>query len=398
MSDEQLLRERLNEVAVPPMDLVMDQVVAEGVRKVRRRRTATVSAAAVVSLGLLVAVPALTPDDRNTGVQLPAAPSTPSAVPPALTCKTTGVLEKPKNVGDPVVVSTDPTGRYVVGHGSKGQDFIPLFWADGKVHRVSYPEDSAELIDVNSSGVAVGRGSDGGSGPDTFFRYADGKITELQTPPGHWNTLGWPQINTAGEVLATVQPKENIEGRGAVILLWPAGSAKPERLPLPTNADSDIIADNGTIAGVLRNRAGKKGYETEGMQSLPQGTAEDGTLAYVWDRTGKGRQLETPAGYSSAGYSISSDGAWVTGGLWDDAPGAARDPETGLWNVATGKLVAKVDNDDVGNNVSPGGLVLTQGGAVYDKGKRVTFAKDVGIGAMTDTNGFVDQKLRTWQC
>ncbi|HWS31965.1 MAG TPA: hypothetical protein VN408_04395 [Actinoplanes sp.] len=402
MTDEQLLRERLNAVVVPPMELVMDRVVEEGGRAARRRRTVTVSAAAVVSLGLLAAVPALMPGARNDGGLSPAGRNTPTAAlsvaPTALTCTRTGVLEKPGNAGEITVAATDPTGRYVVGNGTKGQNFVPYFWADGKVHRVAYPEASGEMIDVNSSGVAVGRGSDGGGGTDTFFRYADGRITELQMPPGDWTTHGWPQINTAGEVLATVQPKESSEGRGAVILLWPGGSAKPEKLPLPSNATSDSIADDGTVVGVLRNRAGRDGYDTKNMQSLPAGTAPDGTLAYVWDRAGKGRQLETPAGYSSAGYSISIDGAWATGGLWNNAPGSAQEPESALWNVASGKLVAKVANTDVGMAVSTGGLFLDQKGVVFDGGEPVAFAEDSRIGAMTDTNQFIDQRLRIWQC
>lgn len=403
MNDEQLLRDRLNEVVVPPLELGMDRVVAGGVRKLRRRRAATVTAAAVLSAGVLAAVPALLPGDRNTGNPAPAdrgpATTAPSPTPAALSCEVTGELEKPANAGDLTIDATDPTGRYVVGNGSSGQNFIPFYWADGKVQRVPYPEASAEMIDVNSAGVALGRGSDGGAGTDTFFRYAAGELTELKMPSGEWTTLGWPQLNSAGEVLATVEPKGNYEGRGAVVLLWAGDSTEAEQLPLPSNADSDIIADNGTIAGVLRNRAGQQGYDTERMQALPAGTADDGTLAYVWDRTGKGRALETPSGYSSAAYSISSDGAWATGGLWNDDPDAGGDPETGLWNVATGELVTKLANNEVGHAVNINGLVRTLGGALYHDGEQLVLdTRDTKAGAVTDTNRVIDQKLRTWQC
>ncbi|GAA1618138.1 hypothetical protein [Actinoplanes couchii] len=404
MNDEQLLRDRLNEVVVPPMGSILDRAVADGERRVRRRRTVTASAAAVVSLGLLVGVPTLLPGDRDPGGASPVnrdipVAAAPSTAPAGLTCRTAGALEKPKNAEDVVVAATDPTGRYAVGNGSKGQDFVPFLWTDGKPERVPYPEASGEMIDVNSAGVAVGRGSDGGSGPDTFFRYADRKIVELRMPAGEWTTHGWPQINTAGDVLATIQPQGSSEGRGAYIVLWPAGSVEPRKLPLPSNATSDIVSDNGIVAGVLRNREGREGYDTEDMQSLPEGTAEDGTLAYVWDLAGKGRRLETPAGWSSAGYGISSDGAWVTGGLWNDAPGDPRSPETGLWNVGTGKLVAKIAISDIGSAVSTAGQVLTQAGGVYGTdGERIAVDGDTLIRGMTDTNRFIDEKLRIWQC
>jgi hypothetical protein len=382
VNDEQLLRERLGEIDVPPMGLGMDQVVAAGFRRVRRRRIATVAGTAALTLAVLAVTPALLPADREPDGKVPAGPVLATKAPSmeaAPSCTPALKLPVPKGAGPIDLVAVDPTGRHIVGNGSKGQDFVPFAWNDGKVDRIKPFAASVEMFDVNSSGTALGRASDGKGGLETFFRYRHGKVTPLSMPAGRWQTNGWPQINTAGDIIATAQPADSSAGRGAVILLWPAGKTTPEKLPLPKDAAADDLADNGTIVGILRDRS------------------NDTSVAYVWDRTGRGRALETPPGVSSGAYAISRNGAWATGGLWPEH----QDPSAALWNVATGKLVARFGQQPA-QRINSDGLVITMDGALFRDGKPVTLVSGAtsqpGVTAVADTGLVTGTTAHNYQC
>ena len=380
MNDEQLLRERLGEVDVPPLGLGMDQVLAAGFRRVRRRRIAMVTGTAALTLAVLAVTPALLPKDRGSDGTVQAAPvlATKPSAEVAPSCTPALTLPVPKGAGVIDLTAVDPTGRHIVGNGSKGQDFVPFAWNDGKVDRIQQFAKSVEMFDVNSSGTALGRANDGGGGLETFFRYRNGTVTPLSMPAGQWQTNGWPQINTAGDIIATAQPADSLEGKGAVILLWPAGKTTPEKLPLPKDAAAHDVADNGTIAGILRDRS------------------KDTSVAYVWDRTGKGRALETPAGVSSGAYAISSNGAWATGGLWPEH----QDPLAALWNVATGQLVTQFGQAP-GHRINSDGLFSTMDGVLVRDGKPVTLvagATQPGVTAIADTGLVTGTTSHNYQC
>jgi len=381
VNDEQLLRERLGEVDVPPLGLGMDQVLASGFRRVRRRRIAAVAGTAALTLAVLAATPALLPTDREPDGKAQVGPVLATKAPStgvAPSCTPALKLPVPKGAGPIDLAAVDPTGRHIVGNGSKGQNFVPFAWNDGKIDRIQQFDKSVEMFDVNSSGTALGRANDGNGGLETFFRYRKGKVTPLSLPAGRWQTNGWPQINTAGDIIATAQPADSYEGKGAVILLWPAGKTTPQKLPLPKDAAAHDLSDNGTIAGILRDR--------------PQDTS----LAYVWDRTGQGRALETPAGVSSGAYAISSDGAWATGGLWPEH----QDPSAALWNVATGKLVAQFGQAP-GHRINADGLVITMDGELFRDGKPVTLvsgASQPRVTAVADTGLVTGTTSRNFQC
>jgi hypothetical protein len=381
VNDEQLLRERLGEVDVPPLGLGMDQVLAAGFRRVRRRRIATVAGTAALTLAVLAVTPLLLPKDREPDGTVSAGPALatkPPSTVAAPSCTPALTLPVPKGAGPVDLVAVDPTGRHIVGNGSKGQDFVPFAWNDGEVDRIQQFDASVEMFDVNSSGTALGRANDGGGGLETFFRYRHGTMTALSMPAGRWQTNGWPQINTAGDIIATAQPADSSGGRGAVILRWPAGKTTPEKLPLPKDAAAQDLADNGTIAGVLRDRV------------------KDTSVGYIWDRTGKGRALETPPGVSSGAYAISSNGAWATGGLWPEH----QDPSAALWDVTTGKLVARF-GEAPGHRINSDGLVSTMDGVLFRDGQPVTLvagATQPGVTAIADTGLVTSTTTHNYQC
>ena len=360
----------------------MDQVLAAGFRRVRRRRIATVAGTAALTLAVLAVTPALLPANRAPDGKAQVAPVLATKAPSsgaAPSCTPALALPVPKGAGPIDLVDVDPTGRHIVGNGSKGQDFVPFAWNDGKVDRIQPFAASVEMFDVNSSGTALGRASGDEGGLETFFRYRNGKVTPLSMPAGRWQTNGWPQINTAGDIIATAQPADSLEGRGAVILLWSAGNTTPEKLPLPKDAAAHDLADNGVIAGVLRDRP------------------KDTSVAYVWDRAGKGRALETPPGVSSAAYAISSNGAWATGGLWPKD----QDALAALWNVATGKLVAQFGQQP-GHRINSDGLVVTMDGALFRDGKPVTLVSGAttqpGVTGVADTGLVTGTTSDNYQC
>src|SRR4051812_4514429 len=98
----------------------MDQVLAAGFRRVRRRRIATVAGTAALTLAVLAVTPALLPaarePDGKVGPVL--ATKAPSAE-VAPSCTSAFTLPVPKGAGPIDLVDVDPTGRHIVGNGSK---------------------------------------------------------------------------------------------------------------------------------------------------------------------------------------------------------------------------------------------------------------------------------------
>lgn len=156
---------------------------------------------------------------RGTGVaaspRRACRPSTTSASPtgPAGPCQTTE-LPVPSGMKDRKAVAVDPTGKYVGGTSTVGQDFRPILWTDGQSQALPVPGRSFQLTAVNASGVVVGLLGNTMSGEGYVFRYETGAYTRLHTPPGSWRPYLWPRINEAGGVI-NVEPRGNSEGEGS---------------------------------------------------------------------------------------------------------------------------------------------------------------------------------------
>jgi hypothetical protein len=373
MNDEQDLRDRLRAVEVPPTQVRVDELVPAGRKRAFRRRTAQALGALVLATGVLLAVPAIVTRVGAAPAVAPVAAS--KAAPtagasravPAVTCKVVTTLKAPSGVHDAGVVSVDPSGRYIIGNGSVGQDFRPVLWTDGVPRALPVPATSVQTSDVNSSGTVVGLYSNGRE--DSVFKYENGTFTPLRLPAGKWHPYPYPRINTAGDILINVEPSGNSGGKGSKVLMWRAASTSAVELPLPKGANGMDLNDDGTIVGAIY----KNGVATFG---------------YAWTQQGKGTKLAVPAGKASAAYGVQGD--WVTGGLWE--PGSAA-----LWNLRTGTVVDL--GGSAADQVNGQGWVVVDGTVRRSDGVVVKLAggKAGPAKAISDT-GLVVGGLNAWQC
>ncbi|GID26873.1 hypothetical protein [Paractinoplanes brasiliensis] len=339
-NDEQQLRERLEAMTAPTSRLEAETLLQAGRRRSFRRRSWQAASGVALATGLVVAVPiALRTPDAPDPVIVADKPTQSAAA--KVKCRSTP-LPVPKGAKEATAEGVDPTGRYIIGHDSKGQDFLPILWTDGVPQRLPQVEDSVQLTTVNASGVVAGLATS--DNEEYAFRYENGQYTRLKTPPGQWTIYPWPTMNAAGDIVINAEPKGNSGGKDSIALYWKAGTTEAVTLPLPTEANVYDITDDGLIVG------GK----------YVKGEARE---AYAWDLSGKGTKLDTPSGTKSVAYAVEGD--WATGGLWR----GDEDAKVGLWNVRTGKRTA-VDGSGPGDAVNRDSWVVAAG-AAYRDGKRL---------------------------
>lgn len=406
MNEEQELRARLEAVDVPPSRLEVEALVRAGRRRVFRHRsfqgaggvalaTAVLLAAPSILTGAGGAQPAAGPADPSAASgpaagpatrPAPTAPATPGGAGRAPTAPGTGCpvteLPVPPGMTDVAVSAVDPTGRYVVGNSTVGQNFRPLLWTDGQPKALPVTAESVQATAVNPAGVVVGLVQDGPV--EYVFRYENGRYTRLRTPAGNWHVYPSPAINEAGDIVINAEPSGNSGGEGSIVLLWPAGSTAAQKLPLPPGANAYAVTDDGTIVGAMYR----------------DGAA---VAAYAWDQRGKGRKLMVPAGAKAAAYA--ARGGWATGGLWPSQTAARWDLRTGRvdelktagpgdavnaagWVVAHGSLVSA--DGPVGLDVPSGQRAVAV--AVSDTGLVVGQARS------DDDAGWRNLGPRAWRC
>ncbi|WP_433301574.1 hypothetical protein ACQP2F_06475 [Actinoplanes sp. CA-030573] len=397
VDEERELRARLESAYVPPTRLEVGALLLDGRRRQKRRRAVL---GAAVAMALLVTVPSILLREAResapvVGVVVKPSPSAPASAAPPAACPVR-TLPVPAGMKNVTPTGIDPTGRFIVGNGTVGQNFHPVLWTDGKPQALPMVGQSVELDAVNSSGVVAGLVANGTS--EYAFRWQNGKYTRLRTPPGSWHVYPWPRINTAGDVVMMAEPSANIEGKGAIAVLWKAGSTKATKLPLPKNAGISDIDDAGRIVG--------------DVDSDNDGSAD---LAYVWDQQGHGTKLKQAAGQQSAARAIRGD--WVTGGFWP-RQAAVR------WNLRTGEMkeFATPENADLppaldgvgpGEMVNAKGWVVASGYVLRDDGpavltvpkgltaKAAAVSDDgvvVGIAQNDAHDATANQGPRLWQC
>jgi hypothetical protein len=393
--DERELTDRLRTMSVPASRLEVATLVHTGRRRVVRRRTWRAALGAAVAVGVLVAVPSLLGRAERRAIVVDTAPSisatpaatvTPSQAPAARRCAMTA-LPVPSGLKDVQVAGVDPTGRYIVGNATRGDNWKPVLWTGGKAQALPVLGPAMQLTGVNAHGVVVGLI---GIGNELTFRYQDGKYTRLKMPAGSWHTYPQPAINTAGDIVVNAEPAGNSGGEGSIVLLWAAGTTVAKKVPLPVGANVMAILDDGTLVGALYRKG-------------------EAIAAYTWDQQGHGTKLATPKGQTSAAYAARGD--WATGGLWP-AMSTAR------WNLRTGQLAALPDpagaavpnNLGVGEQVNANGWVVASGYAVHDGGgAELTVPKGQkgSAVAVSDDNLVVGRAVsssgsqlgpRTWRC
>jgi hypothetical protein len=349
VNEERELRDRLGTVDVPASRVGLDGLLRDGRRRVVRRRSLRAAAGAVLAVGVLVTVPSVLARP-SSGRTVGAAPSaagkgTVGEEPDPVSCKL-NMLPTPAGMKEVNATDVDPSGRYVIGNGSSGQDFRPVMWTDGKARALPQLEKSVQLTGVNSSGVVVGLASQGKE--EYAFRYANGQYTRLYPPAGNWHIYPEPEINAAGDIVMNVEPVGNSGGKDSFGIIWRDGATKAVRLPLPAGANVHDINDDGLLIGSV----------------YKDGSAQAG---YVWDQQGKGHRLDVPPGQTTAAYAVRGD--WATGGVWP-AEKPAR------WNIRTGKVA--VLETPKGADLSPALAGLGPGEAVNNLGWVVALGMVVG--------------------
>ncbi|WP_034216363.1 hypothetical protein [Actinoplanes subtropicus] len=404
--DERELRDRLRTVNVPASRLEVETLVHTGRQRVVRRRTWRAAVGAALAVGVLVALPSLLARPEKRAIVVDTAPSisakppsrtpsqapsqTPSQTPARAVCAMTA-LPVPAGLEDVQVAGVDPTGRYIVGNATRGNNWKPVLWTGGQARALAVLGPSMQLTGVNAAGVVVGQLGLGSH--EQTFRYQNGKYTRLTTPAGSWHAFPQPVINTAGDIVVNVEPSGNSGGEGSIVLFWPAGEAAARKLPLPAGANVLAILDDGTLVGAL----------------YKNGSA---IAAYTWDQQGHGTKLATPKGQTSAAYAARGD--WATGGFWP-AMSTAR------WNLRTGEfaelptppgtdLPPALTSLGAGSQVNANGWVVADGYAVHDGGAAhlpVPKGQRASAVAVADDNLVVGQALSTsgtllgprmWRC
>jgi hypothetical protein len=194
------------------------------------------------------------------------------------------------------VMGADPTGRYVIGTGVSDKDKKGwmLLWRDGAATAVEIPYPSRP-ISVNSAGVVVGGTLTYPPEMSVGWVYQDGELRAV-APPDGYQYASVAAINERGDMAGTAVREPD----SWTAVLWPAAAPdKPVTLDAPSNAVVEDIADDGTVVGGL--------YEDT---SVYMGV--NAGKPYAWSPDGRGRDLDTPAGWAGAKALRVRDG-WIHG-------------------------------------------------------------------------------------
>ncbi|GAA2594870.1 hypothetical protein GCM10010435_87360 [Winogradskya consettensis] len=379
---ENQLHERLEAVPVPPSRVDVAGLLRAGRRRTRRRRALQAAGSIALVTGVLVGVPLLTPKPAPKAAPVAVVPS--PAPSPVTTGKASCVMTKlavPKGIKDVIAEAVDPTGKYIAGNGTIGQDFRGVLWTGGRAEALPVDGDSVQASAVNEHGVVVGLLTE--NNRDSVFRYENHKLTKLRTPSGSWTIYPEPAINATGDIVINLEPLGNSGGKDSFAVIWKDGATTADRLPLPEGANVHAILDDGTLIGSIYR----------------DGSAVAG---YAWDKQGKGTKLKVPDGQSAAAYA--GRGEWVTGGLWPAQ-------EVALWNLRTGELT-RPGKEGPADTVNGEGWVVA-GGSVWHGEDEVRLAAPAGQGgnamAVSDSSLVVGSAVsltgdkepvgpRSWQC
>ncbi|MEE6258128.1 hypothetical protein [Plantactinospora sonchi] len=320
---ESFLRPLAGEPRTPSV-VDVDRAIADGERRLRRLRTAGAGAAAAV---LVLAVTGgwvllrtdapVGPPDRVAIGPSPTSPTgSPSSSAPAVTPPTSCTVHRlDVPAGHPprsVVTGADPTGRYLLGRSYPGSGPRPLIWDNGRVKAVGISGDDPQLVDVTSTGVAVGFSFvDASSGRTAAWVYRSGRLSRLAGD----NTTA-SGINDREVIVGSV------DGRPAV---WSSPTSRPTMLSTPDRGWTGAavgIDEDGTIVGALQ---GPSDREPDGYLWRPDGTLEKLPVPTL---RGKPATTYTPHAIRHG---------WIVGWSALDERGA-RYIGAPRWNLRTGEV------------------------------------------------------------
>jgi hypothetical protein len=266
----------LDELPETPSTVDIERAVADGRRRRQAKRIGGYGAAAGCTALVLIATTAIAGTWRGSeqpspGTSMPATSDAAPPAPPAPKACTLSKLPIPDGRAMALVTGGDPTGRFLLGRtypppasAGGGMDLHIVIWDRLQPTMVAVPGDDQSLIDINTSGVAVGNSFDPG---ETAYFYRDGRVGRLPGGQG----VAVRAINDAGTVVGS--------GDHGQPLIWHSVDQSPVALPLPPDAVTGVafdIDEDGTVIGAV----GRDRFTTR---------------PYVWLPNGTGRELAIPA-------------------------------------------------------------------------------------------------------
>ncbi|MEV4518220.1 hypothetical protein AB0K00_55860 [Dactylosporangium sp. NPDC049525] len=328
----------LTDEPVPDSRVRVDDVVAAGRARVRRRRgvVAGACAALVVLVTLAGVAAAVRPPHRE--------PANPDPTPvPSVSAHPSGCTVAAVDVGGEFGATyTDPSGRYIVYTRAPDPGRLVLY-RDGAVVRQYTSGERFHTAALNTAGTVVGS-----LGKDAFRTTDAGTVVTLPRPAGALGVSA-SGINAAGDIVG----EASMPGKKFRAVLWRHTAPDvPVLLPTPsgTSSSADGITDDGRVVGNL----------------------DQGAVPYLWNADGTGVALPTPPGMPG-GVPLEIAGDWVTGlvnylSMKDFDPATGRrtgpgNPKPARWHLSAG-TVEVLDARDVFNG---SGHIAADGTMVIDR-------------------------------
>jgi hypothetical protein len=327
----------LTDEPVPGSRVHVDDVVAAGRARVRRRRSAVagVCAALVVLATLAGVAVAARPPHRD--------PQYPDPVPsPSVSTHPSGCTVAAVDVGGDIGATfTDPSGRFLAFSRAPDPGLLVLYRDGAAVGRYTTTE-RLQTAALSATGTAVGN-----QGTDAF-RTTDAGTVVLPRPAGA-SRVSANGINAAGDIVGEAW----MPGKRFRAVLWRHTAPDvPELLPTPPGRSSSAegITDDGHVVGNL----------------------DQGAVPYLWNPDGTWAALPTPAGLPG-GIPLQIAGDWATGMVnvlsiknFDPVTGrrmGAGDPKPARWHLSAGTVepfeIAEVLNGS-GQVTADGTLVINR--------------------------------------
>lgn len=351
-----------------------------------KRRSSTVAAVTLAA----VAAAALTAGAANAETT---GDNTAEATAAAACTIASLALPSGTNTSEVTGMSDDGTVLTYIAHSAATPNNTRAFVrTGGQSTEASLPGTGDSLVDVNSSGRAVGWARDSTGVHRLAYAWEDGVSTRLSTTGWGWATA----INEQGVIVGT-------DANRAVY--WPAGSTSPVALPLPADATGSGAAEideQGTIIGHI-----EFGWEYAWL-TKPYVWHPDGTFEELTGPTDLGEEeLLEESGVSgdvAVGY-VGGLGNSDTGLRWDlNAPGTYEEiPFTRVNDVNAAGTIAGNTGRDAAYLTAADALTVLPGltATGYEEAVEISESGRFLSGYATygtDSAGRVLSRAVTWTC
>ncbi|GAA4247331.1 hypothetical protein [Dactylosporangium darangshiense] len=376
----------LDREPVPDSRLEVEAVIAGGRARVRRRRAVRVAAAGVAVV-LVVGAVAFAQQRPSPGPD-PVGPA-PSASASASAC----APQELTDLGSPVSVRIDASGRYIVA--STGDGTVLLSGPGGTQRLTAVARLIAD--DVNGAGTIIGNVE---NDVDTDgYVIEGGTTTRLGAPQGALNVRAGA-INDTGDVVGDAR----MPGGKFRAVVWRHGQwGRPQLLATPAGGQSSAygIGTDGRIVGSLGNGAQPYLWRADGAgEVLPAPPGKPGGLAVRI----VGDWADGPVDYT-AGTTVRPNGRRVANGpltwaRWNLRTGEVREIQAGPMSAGAAGLLP---DGAVALNVATGAVLWTDAGTVrlpLPPGRNSTQVTGAGGGVLVGTawDGRGRSSAYRWVC